>query len=172
MICTKHGTFEIYVLPQYEMFPPAIPAEDVKGEHNIIMDVHRKFPTYLPAREITAEGYLEKHGGWNQSWKSRYFVLDTRGRMYYFKNQADSDFPERARRGIPITKDVLVSRGGVAEDGRLLIRINLPGEGGRAGRTLMLGTWYHEDHQLWLSALEETRQVVLYVAFPRNIRHW
>mmetsp|Transcript_48590 Transcript_48590/g.128492 ORF Transcript_48590/g.128492 Transcript_48590/m.128492 type:complete len:272 (+) Transcript_48590:77-892(+) len=41
--------------------------------------------------EIIIDGTLEKRGYWNTAWKSRYFILNNRGELAYYKSKLDAE---------------------------------------------------------------------------------
>ena len=62
---------------------------------------------------ILIKGVLEKRGGWNTAWKERFFMLESCGRLSYFKSEEDIAFPQRAKGSIPINTTITVKEGEV-----------------------------------------------------------
>eukprot|EP00291_Cryptomonas_curvata_P013277 CAMPEP_0172176632 /NCGR_PEP_ID=MMETSP1050-20130122/14931_1 /TAXON_ID=233186 /ORGANISM="Cryptomonas curvata, Strain CCAP979/52" /LENGTH=139 /DNA_ID=CAMNT_0012848947 /DNA_START=302 /DNA_END=721 /DNA_ORIENTATION=+ len=138
------------------------------------------FPAYCTERSsIVIEGFLEKRGVWNPSWRSRYFVLESRGRLSYFKNKSDSLIPDRALGGIPISVHTTIvpapsetKASGPAHGSRAIFEVRLPDGEARAGRSFLLAAPTREEGERWAAALAEVRRRVLYVSFPLCVRHW
>ncbi len=128
---------------------------------------------------IVIEGLLEKRGWWNPSWRSRYFILESRGRLSYFKNKSDSTVPGRALGAIPISVQTTIvparietQTAGAARGSRAIFAVRVPGGEAGTGRSFLLSAPTREEGERWTAALEGLRRRVLYVAFPLNARHW
>ncbi len=136
---------------------------------------------------VVVEGWLEKRGLWNPAWRSRYFVLDSRGRLSYFKTEADKAVPSHAHGSIPICGKTTItspapSCGGVphsAQDERgadaecrVEFELRVPDGHDRAGRTFVLSAPTVGEVRRWTDALAEVQRRVLYVSFPGDVRHW
>ncbi len=133
------------------------------------------FPTFHAQRDdIAIEGFLEKRGVWNPSWRSRYFVLETRGRLSYFKDEDDSIFSERALGSIPICVDTTIvpAPSEPAGAARCVFKVLMPGGDVSTGRTFLLSAATREEAERWATALANVRRRVIYVSFPPNVRHW
>ena len=120
---------------------------------------------------ILIKGVLEKRGGWNTAWKERFFMLESCGRLSYFKSEEDIAFPQRAKGSIPINTTITVKEGEVL-NGRSTIIIEIPKSGLISGRTFVIGTESKETQQEWLKFLTATQKRVHYVAFEESVRHW
>eukprot|EP00292_Cryptomonas_paramecium_P015579 CAMPEP_0113661844 /NCGR_PEP_ID=MMETSP0038_2-20120614/217_1 /TAXON_ID=2898 /ORGANISM="Cryptomonas paramecium" /LENGTH=132 /DNA_ID=CAMNT_0000576615 /DNA_START=1 /DNA_END=396 /DNA_ORIENTATION=+ /assembly_acc=CAM_ASM_000170 len=82
--------------------------------------------------EVLAEGILEKRGFWNPSWKARYFVLDSRGRLFYYKSfwHRMANMPAGK---IALTRDCSVSN--VQQGDKFFIDLHVPANGRLVDRT-------------------------------------
>ena len=120
---------------------------------------------------ILLSGVLEKRGGWNTAWKGRYFILESCGKLSYFKAEDDIAFPQRAKGSIPINTSIVVREGDVIS-GRATIVIEIPKSGLISGRTFIIGTESKETQQIWISELIKLQKRVHYVAFEDDVRHW
>jgi hypothetical protein len=139
------------------------------------LEMDDMFPTICAERSsIVIEGFLEKRGVWNPSWRTRYFVLESRGRLSYFKNKADSVVPGRALGSIPISVHTIIvpSASETARCSRELFEVRIPDGDGSTGRVFLLSAPTREEGERWSAALAEVRRRVLYVSFPPNVRHW
>ncbi len=116
-------------------------------------------------------GVLEKRGGWNTAWKGRYFILESCGKLSYFKAEEDIGFPQRAKGSIPINTSIVVREGDVIS-GRSTIIIEIPKSGITSGRTFIIGTESKETQHAWINELTKLQKRVHYVAFEDDVRHW
>ena len=131
-------------------------------ESDIYIDL--LFPPFHSENKILLEGTLEKRGRWNPAWKPRYFVLEASGRLYYFLSEQDKKVTESARGVIPIDIHTSVKDGGTTDDGRYLIRIQIPGSRFSSGRTFILSSREKSGHSEWLSILSAIRAKVYYIS--------
>ena len=135
------------------------------------------FPAFYSQRASTViEGFLEKRGVWNPSWRRRYFVLESCGRLSYYKHKPDSTIPGRALGGIPICVQTAIVPAHpatkTAHGSRAILEVRMPGGGVSSGRTFLLSAPSCEEGERWAAALAEVRRRVLYVSFPLSARHW
>ncbi len=138
------------------------------------------FPIYCTERSsVVIEGFLEKRGVWNPSWRSRYFVLESRGRRSYFKTKSDSAIPDHALGGIPISVHTTIvpaqpepKGAGSARGSRAIFEVRLPDGEMSSGRSFLLSAPTWEEGERWTAALSEVGRRVLYTSFPLNARHW
>jgi hypothetical protein len=142
------------------------------------LDMDAMFPIFhAEPNNIVIEGFLEKRGVWNPSWRSRYFVLESRGRLSYFKNEDDSACADRALGTIPISKHTTIvpvpaQAAGAASRKRAVFEVRMPDGEVSSGRAFLLSAPTRELGERWSAALAEVRRRVLYVSFPPNVRHW
>ena len=120
---------------------------------------------------ILIKGILEKRGGWNTAWKERYFILESCGKLSYFKVEEDIRFPQRANGSIPINTSIVVKEGD-AVNGRFTIVIEIPKSGLISGRTFVIGSQSKETQEAWFKILTKVQKRVHYVAFEDDVRHW
>jgi len=148
------------------------------SSEDFTLEMDDMFPTMCAERSsIVIEGFLEKRGVWNPSWRSRYFILESRGRLSYFKNKADSAIPGRALGAIPISVHTTIvpapSKPAVAARcSRAVFEVRMPDGDGSTGRAFLLSAPTTDEGERWVAALAEVRRRVLYVSFPPNVRHW
>mmetsp|Transcript_66322 Transcript_66322/g.177578 ORF Transcript_66322/g.177578 Transcript_66322/m.177578 type:complete len:160 (+) Transcript_66322:121-600(+) len=122
---------------------------------------------------IVKEGIINKRGKWNRSWKQRFFVLDGRGRLSYFKSQSDSGHPELSQGSIPIfveTEVEITARTQQAGPVEFVIRV--PASDEHSGRTFELSADTADEAAAWVSALKAVANQVLFVSFKDDVRHW
>mmetsp|Transcript_70930 Transcript_70930/g.189393 ORF Transcript_70930/g.189393 Transcript_70930/m.189393 type:complete len:156 (-) Transcript_70930:24-491(-) len=117
---------------------------------------------------IVLEGVMSKRGMWNRCWKSRYFVLDGRGRLYYFKNKEDSAFPERCKGSIPIFVSTLVTQ----HPDQSVFEIHVPASEDHGGRTFTFNASSAKEAEIWVSRIQNVGKDILFVAFKEGVRHW
>ena len=136
------------------------------------IDMNDLFPDFHQGSKVLIEGYLEKRGSWNTAWKTRYFVLEASGRLFYFITEADKCIIKRVRGIIPIDVRAKVKGEGLVEDGRNEIRIHVPGKGISSGRIFILSARDKMTYDTWLHQLSLVQDKVIYTSFPENVRHW
>ena len=134
------------------------------------LDIDELFPEYCPGNSILMEGFLDKRGSWNPAWQSRYFVLETSGRLTYYASEGDKFAVERAKGIIPINVNTTVQS--ECENGRCVIRIQVAGPGLASRRTFIISSKSKAICDQWLNKLTEMRDKVIYMSFPENVRHW
>ena len=122
-------------------------------------------------QQIILEGPLDKRGEWNKAWKTRYFVLESSGKLSYFQSEADKNTPSKAKGSIPINTGMTVKEGSPSE-GRSVIEIVVPGSGLTPKRTFVIGCESQENHAQWMDSLTKLQKRVHYVTFQDNVRHW
>ena len=152
---------------------PSFPGDDPEDLYQPL-DADTIFPSFSANTSVLMEGWLDKRGYWNPARKSRYFVLEMRGRLSYFKSEADRKLNGQVLGSIPINADVEItaSKNPSSQEDRIQIEIRVPNNESRVGRTFVLSTRCREDGERWLAILQETRSRVFYVSFPKNVRHW
>mmetsp|Transcript_70716 Transcript_70716/g.188772 ORF Transcript_70716/g.188772 Transcript_70716/m.188772 type:complete len:162 (-) Transcript_70716:257-742(-) len=116
-------------------------------------------------RRILAEGTLEKRGFWNPSWKARYFVLDNRGRMCYYKSKETKENGGAPSGRIGITNICIISRVGQQEDGRMCFDLQIPTSGRNRGRTYHLSASNVEDYERWVQSMADVGKRTYYTRF-------
>mmetsp|Transcript_40924 Transcript_40924/g.109475 ORF Transcript_40924/g.109475 Transcript_40924/m.109475 type:complete len:171 (+) Transcript_40924:145-657(+) len=121
--------------------------------------------------QILLEGYLKKRGHWNPSWKTRYFVFDDMGRLFYFKTKEDSMNLDSSCGRVPINRFVSFSQPS-SIDGQAVFQFTIPPNDCHNGRTFTLAATNIEEAQKWVHALQDIGQHVFYICFPMHIRHW
>jgi hypothetical protein len=122
-------------------------------------------------QQIVLEGFLDKRGEWNKAWKSRYFVLESSGKLSYFQSEAEKSTPAKAKGSIPINTGMTVKEG-APSDGRNVIEITVPGSGLTPKRTFIIGCENQEMYAQWMDSLTKLQKRVHYVTFQDNVRHW
>jgi hypothetical protein len=110
------------------------------------------------------EGVLEKWCRWSNCFKHRYFVLESCGRLSYFKSERDRLFPERTKRVTAINVDTSLFVAQTTARDRITIEIRPPRDAGQGGRPLLLGFASRRELERWHLALAEVQQNVLYVS--------
>jgi hypothetical protein len=120
---------------------------------------------------IVIKGYLEKQGGWNTAWKQRFFILESCGKLSYFKSEEDMPYPQRAKGSIPINTSTVVKEGEVVS-GRTTIVVEVSKSGLSVSRSFVIGFESQETRQIWFRALTKVQKRVHYVAFEDDVRHW
>ena len=131
-------------------------------------DLKIVFPTFASGRNILTEGNLQKRGSWGPFWKTRYFVLESSGRLFYFKLESDKFFPERARGCIPINVNVTLTVGKGTSGKWGTIDIKLPRDLADGVQSISLASNFKEEFDRWLVALKEAKNNVLYVDIPHR----
>ena len=133
--------------------------------HKLIKEgIDKIFPMYPEnSRAILAEGVLEKRSSWNNTWQPRFFVLDARGRLCYFKSESDRYFPERASCSLAIDFDSAITVGTGPDRHRYIIKVKAKDAMDRR-RTLALGFQEPSDFDRWLEVLSDTQRRVCYVS--------
>ncbi len=134
-------------------------------------------PVCSERSSVVIEGFLQKRGVWNPTWRSRYFILESRGRLSYFKTKDDSTVPGRALGAIPIIVHTTIVPAPPEADvkvrgKRAVFEVRMPDGEGSTGRTFLLCAQTREDGERWAAALADVHRRVLYVSFPPNVRHW
>jgi hypothetical protein len=120
---------------------------------------------------VIMQGFLDKRGEWNKAWKTRFFVLESSGKLSYFQNESDKGTPSKAKGSIPINTGMSITEG-APSDGRSVIEIVIPGSGLSSKRTFIIGCESKELHAEWFSNLTKLQRRVHYVTFQDNVRHW
>ncbi len=108
--------------------------------------------------KVVSEGLMEKRGIWIRSWKTRYFVLESSGRLRYFRSEADKSFPERARGTFLISMDIMVEPA-ESKAGRRYIKISASD-----GPTLKLAARSEVAHMHWVMELQKVQSSVCYAS--------
>ena len=54
-------------------------------------------------QQVIMEGHLDKRGEWNKAWKTRYFVLESSGKLSYYASESEKDTPSKAKGSIPVS---------------------------------------------------------------------
>mmetsp|Transcript_13401 Transcript_13401/g.37066 ORF Transcript_13401/g.37066 Transcript_13401/m.37066 type:complete len:179 (-) Transcript_13401:169-705(-) len=127
---------------------------------------NREIAGCIRKQTIVLEGYMEKRGFWNPSWKSRYCALDDVGRFSYFQSKEQATDLSKALGSIPIDQRTVISPV-VMRGKRATIQIRVS-----SGRVFHMSCNSTEEAEAWVQALENMHQCVHYVAFPQNVRHW
>ena len=113
---------------------------------------------------MVKEGFLDKRGEWNSSWKTRYFVLDSSHELKYFSKETDKDSPDKVKGYITLFRAPVVE--GIPEKGRFIIQIDGSNHGLKR-RVFILGTKSQEEHANWMKhLLAATQATVLTVERP------
>uniref|UniRef100_A0A7S0LUK2 PH domain-containing protein n=1 Tax=Cryptomonas curvata TaxID=233186 RepID=A0A7S0LUK2_9CRYP len=109
-------------------------------------------------RNVVMEGLMEKRGIWIRSWKTRYFVLESSGRLRYFRCEADKHYPERAKGTIPISMDTVLEPA-ESKTGRKCIKISASD-----GPTLKLSARSEVAHMHWVRELQKVQNNVCFIS--------
>ena len=136
------------------------------------LDMNELFPEYLPVNKVLIEGYLQKRGLWNPSWKSRFFVLEVGGRLSYFTSDNDKCIPKRAKGVIPVDVHTIIKDEGQGDDGSWRFTIHVPAKGLNLGRTFSLSAECGNMGEQWLNKLSSVQDKIIYTSLPQNVRHW
>mmetsp|Transcript_87626 Transcript_87626/g.233306 ORF Transcript_87626/g.233306 Transcript_87626/m.233306 type:complete len:156 (+) Transcript_87626:55-522(+) len=122
---------------------------------------------------VVMHGFLKKRGGWNPAWKSRYFVLDGRGRLHYFKVKSDSSDPARCMGSIPITSETYISTNRESKGvPGLTFEVRIAANDDHSGRTFYFKTETSEEADVWVTKLKAVAEQILFVSFDCSSRHW
>ena len=135
------------------------------------LDLDALFPEYLSESTVLMEGILEKRGHWNPAWKSRYFVLESNGRLSYFMSKDDKILASNAKGIIPIDNKSKITCEGQGRDGRNIIKIQVPGKVKSAGRTFVLSSSCRAICDQWLHHLSELQSSIIYTSIPKYLWH-
>ena len=111
---------------------------------------------------VVIEGFMQKRSSWRRSWKKRYFVLESNGRLSYFKSEEDRSCPDKSRGKIPISNDTSVEES-ESGSGKVSINISPPSSIGFK-RIVTISALNDSDHKSWLDKLQSVQHSVCYVS--------
>mmetsp|Transcript_8330 Transcript_8330/g.24744 ORF Transcript_8330/g.24744 Transcript_8330/m.24744 type:complete len:187 (-) Transcript_8330:104-664(-) len=118
---------------------------------------------------VLMEGALTKRGSMFPSWKERYFVLESRGRLTYYNSEDESSRASNALGSIPICVGTTITQ---PPADKSTFEIRVPPNPNHKGRMFLLSADTHEAASTWAATLQQVQQRVLYVSFPAGLRHW
>mmetsp|Transcript_12499 Transcript_12499/g.34369 ORF Transcript_12499/g.34369 Transcript_12499/m.34369 type:complete len:203 (-) Transcript_12499:230-838(-) len=118
------------------------------------------------------EGTLEKRGYWNPSWKARHFVLDNKGRMFYYKSKDAKDSGKSAVGRIALNRFCLVTRRTDPNGEKYFLDLFIPANGQHRDRTFHLSASDSESCEQWAGAIESVKQKLLYTCFHDKGSWW
>eukprot|EP00292_Cryptomonas_paramecium_P021827 CAMPEP_0113683664 /NCGR_PEP_ID=MMETSP0038_2-20120614/13475_1 /TAXON_ID=2898 /ORGANISM="Cryptomonas paramecium" /LENGTH=163 /DNA_ID=CAMNT_0000603131 /DNA_START=63 /DNA_END=554 /DNA_ORIENTATION=+ /assembly_acc=CAM_ASM_000170 len=124
------------------------------------------------SERVVVEGTLEKRGYWNPSWKSRYFVLDSKGHLCYYKSREDIDAGKSPSGRIAITRCCSVLTKVSVEADKFCFDVHIPANGHNRDRTFQLCASSAESMKVWVDAIEDVRQRIFYVTFEKGGSWW
>ena len=110
--------------------------------------------------KVLIQGTLEKRRVWTRSWKKRFFVLESNGKLSYFRSEEDKEFPERARGKVPISNDTRIEESRTG--GKWSIKI-YPTDTS-ISKTVKISAESEQAHQLWIKSLQAVQNDVYYVS--------
>mmetsp|Transcript_45457 Transcript_45457/g.120922 ORF Transcript_45457/g.120922 Transcript_45457/m.120922 type:complete len:191 (-) Transcript_45457:314-886(-) len=119
---------------------------------------------------VVIECAMEKRGFWNTAWKTRIFVLDNRGRIFYYRSREDRDAGNIAGK-IALTRECTVSFEETRE-GRGYVDIHVPANGKMVDRTFRLSSSYAAICRAWALAVEMEKGRLHYGCFPGDSNWW
>mmetsp|Transcript_44416 Transcript_44416/g.118578 ORF Transcript_44416/g.118578 Transcript_44416/m.118578 type:complete len:151 (-) Transcript_44416:56-508(-) len=120
---------------------------------------------------VVAEGTLEKRGFWNPAWKLRYFTLDNKGRMFYYKSKEHRDAGKFAGM-IALTSECSISRSKDREGRDVCFELNIPANGRFIDRTFYFSAPSEETCVKWVDVIERVKDNIHYVCFPGDNSWW
>mmetsp|Transcript_87737 Transcript_87737/g.233519 ORF Transcript_87737/g.233519 Transcript_87737/m.233519 type:complete len:147 (-) Transcript_87737:674-1114(-) len=129
------------------------------------------FFSSLSNEHVIVEGTLEKRGYWNTAWKQRYFVIDNKGRMLYFKSKEHRDAGRLAGM-IALINACSVSRVKNRHGKDVCFELRVPANGHSMDRTFHLCAPSEEMCEKWVYAIEGVKDNVHYMCFPRGKSWW
>ena len=109
---------------------------------------------------VLIQGTLEKRRSWTRSWKKRFFVLESNGKLSYFRSEEDKEFPERARGKVPISNDTCIEES--TADGKRSIKI-YPTDASIT-KPVKISAESEQAHQLWMKSLQAVQHDIYYVS--------